>query len=49
MHMKWGEMKVGVRRETNAEVERRQALSNKQIEGELMIVKNRVREIMNGI
>ncbi len=36
-------------REISEEVERRVALPNQQSEGELMMVKNRVREIMNGM
>ncbi len=40
LHMKWEEMKVGLRSEISEEVERRVALSNQQSEGELMTVKN---------
>jgi hypothetical protein len=47
MHMKWEEMKVGVRREISEEVQRRVALSNQQNEGEHLMMKNKVREIMN--
>jgi hypothetical protein len=49
MHIKWEEMKVGVRREISEEVERRVALLNQQIKSELMRVKIRVREIINEV
>ncbi len=49
MHTKWEKMKVGVRREICEEVERREALSNQQVESELMRVKNRVRETINEV
>ncbi len=42
MHMKWEEMKVGVRREISEEVQRRVAVSNQQNEGEQLMIKNKV-------
>ncbi len=41
MHMKWEEMKVGVRREISEEVQRRLALSNQQNEGEHVMMKKK--------
>ncbi len=38
MHMKWEEMKMGVRRENSEEVQRRVALSNQQNEGEQLMI-----------